>query len=189
MKRTCKTCNIEKSIEGFIKKKECIFGYTHRCRKCHNDAVRKIPLAKDGEQFCRKCELFLPLKKLVKNSNCSSGYRYLCKKCKNKMYVKKGRFVNKSSFKEGELHPNYIDGKWKERSLIGRNKRFRRVRKLVMERDGHCCTMCDRDDILHVHHIVPLRVDVKLAYDMDNLITLCPQCHVDEDKRMMAVIV
>ncbi len=190
MKRICKLCNIEKSIEDFRKEKRCISGYGYGCKKCLNDRARKIPLAEEGEQFCRKCERFLLLEKFEKSKDCTSGYRYRCKECRNKMYVKKIRPPGyKSRIPSGKSHHNYIDGKWKERSLVGKNKRFQRIRKLVLERDGYCCTMCTRDDILHVHHIVPLRVDMKLAYDMDNLITLCPQCHVDEDKRIMAVIV
>lgn len=48
-----------------------------------------------------------------------------------------------------------------------------------MERDNFICQKCKKEDktgrSLEVHHIVPLYVEEK--EDIDNLITLCNDCH------------
>jgi len=52
------------------------------------------------------------------------------------------------------------------------------LRKLILERDGHSCRYCGKDNhhfkrSLHVHHI---DYDPKNS-DINNLIALCPRCH------------
>jgi 5-methylcytosine-specific restriction endonuclease McrA len=39
------------------------------------------------------------------------------------------------------------------------------------------CASCGKDPV-DVHHIIPVAVDAKKAADPDNLISLCPDCHV-----------
>lgn len=36
MKRTCKKCKIEKDITEFAKCKDCLYGYSHKCKSCDN---------------------------------------------------------------------------------------------------------------------------------------------------------
>lgn len=57
-----------------------------------------------------------------------------------------------------------------------------RIRRSVIERDNHECTLCHtRGDVslLHVHHIQPYRSfpEKSKANDLNNLVTLCPDCH------------
>ena len=57
-----------------------------------------------------------------------------------------------------------------------------RIRKLVRARDQFTCQACGRKEdskAHHVHHIVPFRnfVNPQAANQLDNLITLCPDCH------------
>jgi len=56
------------------------------------------------------------------------------------------------------------------------------IRQLVRERDQFTCQMCgalEVDRAHHVHHKIPLRsfTSLELANSLDNLITLCPNCH------------
>lgn len=56
------------------------------------------------------------------------------------------------------------------------------IRKMVVERDHHECTLCHTSGTvttLHVHHIQPFRsfADKRKANDPANLVTLCPDCH------------
>lgn len=56
------------------------------------------------------------------------------------------------------------------------------IRQLVRERDQFTCQMCgalEVDRTHHVHHKIPLRsfTSLELANSLDNLITLCPNCH------------
>lgn len=54
---------------------------------------------------------------------------------------------------------------------------WRKLRKLVLARDGHQCTRCGSTKSLTVHHIIPVRTDPSLALEMDNCVTLCRSCH------------
>jgi 5-methylcytosine-specific restriction endonuclease McrA len=62
-------------------------------------------------------------------------------------------------------------------------------RQKALERDGYCCQSCgsvesELDCGLHVHHITPLRefgdgsaTDYKIANALENLVSLCAECH------------
>lgn len=55
----------------------------------------------------------------------------------------------------------------------------RKFSKIVYERDNYRCQNCqDSQGGLHAHHIIPLFQDRSKAMDVDNLITLCANCHV-----------
>lgn len=49
------------------------------------------------------------------------------------------------------------------------------LRMAALERDGHRCTDCGREQSLEIHHVIPLR----LGGDdlLENLRTLCKKCH------------
>ena len=54
---------------------------------------------------------------------------------------------------------------------------WRKLRKVVIERDGHRCTRCGTAKSLTVHHIIPVRKDPSMALELDNCVTLCRSCH------------
>jgi len=58
---------------------------------------------------------------------------------------------------------------------------WRRVRRTILERDGHACRLCGARDRLTVQHRVPYRVAPHLALDPGNLVTLCARCHGRQD--------
>ena len=141
--------------------------------------IRQKPLTLPHVQYCKKCYTVKCLNEFERCASCNSGYRYRCKECRRGSYVKKGKPTNNPSwFKKGKDHPYFVDGKWRDRSLIGKNKRFQAIRKKVLERDKFCCFDCGSRERLHVHHVIPIRDDASLAYDIDNLVVLCPKCHV-----------
>lgn len=61
------------------------------------------------------------------------------------------------------------------------SKAWRRCRELVLKRDHYLCQECLKEQRLTpaniVHHIVHYRDDPSKGLDMDNLITVCPECH------------
>ena len=70
----------------------------------------------------------------------------------------------------GSNNPNYIDGrsiKWKE------------VRKQCFERDNYTCNMCNKRGsvYLNAHHIINRHI-CEDKYDINNLVTLCRECHL-----------
>ena len=51
------------------------------------------------------------------------------------------------------------------------------VKPFVLERDGYKCVKCGTNDTLHVHHIVH-RSDGG-TNSINNLVTLCQNCHAE----------
>ena len=62
---------------------------------------------------------------------------------------------------------------------------WRRVRELVLDRDGHLCQKCGRADSLSVHHVIPAE-RVADPLEPSNLVTLCRPCHNRADARRRA---
>ena len=66
-----------------------------------------------------------------------------------------------------------------------RTKQWQAVREAVMSRDGRLCVDCLKKGLYvpaeEVHHIVPLTPDnisdPKISLGMDNLVSLCRECH------------
>ena len=64
---------------------------------------------------------------------------------------------------------------------------WRRCRKLVLQRDNYLCPACLRQGRMtvatEVHHIIPLEDRHDLALDIDNLMSLCHECHEETKRR------
>ena len=58
------------------------------------------------------------------------------------------------------------------------SRRWKRVRRAVLERDGYRCRDCGKAGRLEVHHEVPVWKGPALAYVRGNLRTLCRTCHI-----------
>ena len=53
---------------------------------------------------------------------------------------------------------------------------WRKVRNEHIEHES-CCQMCALTRKLEVHHVQPWHIAPDLRYDLENLITLCRECH------------
>jgi len=63
-----------------------------------------------------------------------------------------------------------------ERQLIG--AWARQIAPQVHKKFDYICQKCGiRGGLLHAHHLVPVFANQSLAYDFDNLVTLCKECH------------
>lgn len=64
------------------------------------------------------------------------------------------------------------------------NARWRKLRSLIIKRDGGCCQRClikygmINSENLQVHHIKPRTNYPELVYEESNLITLCKLCNL-----------
>ena len=64
-----------------------------------------------------------------------------------------------------------------------RNKgAWKKVKKLANDRDGNMCVLCFLEGAFNVeeletHHIVPINDDPELAYELENLVTVCRRHH------------
>jgi hypothetical protein len=158
--RVCKKCKEEKILEDFSKSNECKDGRRYTCKLCMNKKYKKKGPCSNNPGWYKK------------GHECLPG--------SEKGWFKKGERRNpETEFKKGQQPHNFIDGKSEERYSHLNSKKLVRLRKEVRNRDGNRCVRCKaKTEILHVHHIIPLRVDMTKAYDLDNLMTVCPKCHV-----------
>ena len=64
------------------------------------------------------------------------------------------------------------------RSPSGRlsSRKWSRIRKQILTRDGYRCRGCEKAGRLQVHHVQPLYKGGE-PYDPANLVTLCGPCH------------
>lgn len=79
--------------------------------------------------------------------------------------------------------PNYKGGVSTQNELLRKRQAFKHWRKAVFERDNYTCQDCgdrSRDGHrikIHPHHIKLLSEHPELAYDINNGLTLCYDCH------------
>ncbi|TEA54648.1 HNH endonuclease [Bacillus sp. BH2] len=103
--------------------------------------------------------------------------------CRNK--ISKGRYCE-------EHKRNKLPRKKKDKKNIyhHENKSFYRtdewkyVRSQVYEREKGYCQRCGRfvfGRSAHVHHIIPIKQDETLKLEINNLMLLCPKCHIKEE--------
>ena len=76
------------------------------------------------------------------------------------------------AYRKGDTEANRLRGK----------RAWRKVKQLANDRDGHMCELCLAEGVismegLETHHIVPIAEASELAYDVDNLVTLCRRHH------------
>lgn len=58
-----------------------------------------------------------------------------------------------------------------------KDKRWPALRQQALRRDGYKCVQCGAHGRLEVDHIKPSRDYPELAFDLDNLQSLCGSCH------------
>lgn len=62
-----------------------------------------------------------------------------------------------------------------------KSKKWEHKRKAILQRDGHLCQVCKKYgysvEANTVHHIKPVEFFPELAWDDNNLISLCAGCH------------
>ena len=70
----------------------------------------------------------------------------------------------------------------KDRSKIYNSKRWKEVRVKAMVRDSCMCGPCKKEGVdtiaTEVHHIKELKDRPDLAFDLDNLESICHACHM-----------
>lgn len=165
--RICKKCGTQKKLEEFSKSNQCKNGRRYECVECRNKRCRKIGPRKPSSTWFKKGHT--PSESSIKTR-----------------FTKERLIGNK--FNKGRIPHNFIDGKGIERAKKLRSKinasRIKKLRIKIFERDGFKCTSCMKhNEILHMHHKIPLRIDLSKAYDEENLVTLCPKCHATEEKK------
>lgn len=66
--------------------------------------------------------------------------------------------------------------------------RWKMIRAKKIEDANGLCELCLKKGLYkpgkHVHHIIPIEQDMSKAYDYDNLIVLCAECHNEQHDRI-----
>lgn len=75
--------------------------------------------------------------------------------------------MSNSSPNKGKMPHNFKGGKWLY------------WRKQTLIRDDYTCQICGLREIglMDVDHIKPISIYPELKYEINNLVTLCPNCH------------
>ena len=63
-------------------------------------------------------------------------------------------------------------------------RRWTRVRREVLARDGWRCVECGRPGRLEAHHIQPLHKG-GAPFDLENIETRCRGCHIEAHRRQL----
>lgn len=71
----------------------------------------------------------------------------------------------------------YRNAESSERYRFYQTKQWSSLRKQALDRDHYVCQYCGQPNSRTVDHIIPIAVDHSKATDIDNLATICRQCH------------
>jgi hypothetical protein len=105
--------------------------------------------------------------------------RYDAKRCKEH----RGKTVSlilKERYRDSKNHPNYIDGRSKNKAYP---QEFQNLREEIRKRDDYKCQNCGMTDEEHIivygTHIEVHHIDYnKTNNNKDNLLTLCKGCNI-----------
>lgn len=80
---------------------------------------------------------------------------------------------------KGGITPEHLKVRWSQKSKIFRDE--------VFKRDNYTCQHCNRKRkegdrvILNIHHIKPFSTHKELRFDVNNVVSLCIECHRKTD--------
>ena len=81
---------------------------------------------------------------------------------------------------------------YKDRKKLYNSTTWKNIRQIVLKRDNYECQHCKENGKvtnqytvkeLDIDHIKPLETHPHLAYELDNLMTLCVNCHNIKENR------
>jgi hypothetical protein len=89
------------------------------------------------------------------------------------------KLIEKNKKQTGKNHPNWDSTKSNKERFTIRKHEMSILREQTFKRDNHTCQCCFQrgSKVLNAHHILPFSKHVELRYDLNNLITLCYDCH------------
>jgi len=94
----------------------------------------------------------------------------------NKTQVAKENIRRIGISNKGKIPVNYIDGSSRNRKYTW--KKWINFAKEIYKRDDYTCQNCGKKGgLLNAHHILPWAGNPELAFNSENLITLCVPCH------------
>lgn len=161
----CETCNSEFLRQKRVYKK---LPSPDKCRSCSAKRVEQnvcddcgISVHR-GSKRCKKC---YGKSKILNRPNCVD-----CGITLKTVYAK--RCLSCHNIKQD-------NGKSTERVKFNSSKKWHKVRTMCFERDSYTCQKCNKKGgNLNAHHIKTWAKHPSLRLDIDNLLTLCVDCHM-----------
>jgi 5-methylcytosine-specific restriction endonuclease McrA len=139
------------------------------CIKCRKEF---IPCNRETKYCSHEC--FNEVRRRGKFVNCGICGKTVYRKRKN---LKKSNFCSIDCLGAAKSVAWSIE--WRRDRKIFAAK----YRGLVLLRDNYTCQKCGiKQTNLEVHHVKPFRIFRELRFRLDNCVTLCPSCHILEDK-------
>jgi 5-methylcytosine-specific restriction endonuclease McrA len=130
----------------------------HKCEDCGTQIWR-------GAQRCKPCA--------AKHRTPFENRRVacFCAECSTEVWHGSIRCLSCHNEKQDE-------GKSKARTLFNVSQSWRKARTACFERDNYTCQNCgDRGGYLHAHHVRSYAEHPESRLDVDNLTTMCRDCH------------
>jgi len=185
----CKQCGKVKHISKFtiLSMKDAAQTKTKECLKCYNNKIHYTQALYDTYK-----DKLTPEEKPLKSKE---GYLLVrCKQCK-KYFIpfkcqvsRRVAALNSDTMTENHL---YCSEDCKQKCYLYRlkadpNKKhtqrdttlFKEVRIKALERANNKCEICGSEERLEVHHINPVKRSPLEEFDIENLIVLCHEHHI-----------
>lgn len=144
-------------------------GKVVKCYTCSKDVYKtKSSLEAYDRHYCsKKCQNISPYKR-------KKSSEWAKKLNSTKEQKERGRLWGKSHI--GKRPWNYVDGSSRNRKYT--MKKWIKLAKECYKRDNWNCQECGKHGgLLNAHHILPWAGNPQLAFELNNLITLCVPCH------------
>ena len=186
----CEVCNVKYQQQARLFEKA---KYKNRCSE------HRKKLIKQGDKF------IIPKTKDFPNEKCLNCGKPIwrgskrCKSCAQKGYKKDGtkiiiKYCKLCGKKLSKSAKNYCLKCWnkkqdkglsRERTKFANSAAWQLIRKKCFERDNYTCTKCglrnkrglNKSVVLNAHHIKSYKHYPELRLELDNIITLCEDCH------------
>lgn len=187
--KTCKTCGKEFYKKQTTSRSDWINVVKFCSRSCINKG-RQSPFKGMVNRWSEEFKRSLSRRNLGRTSNTG------------RTHIKKGQHLSPSTefgkkepwnkgkenpYFKGENNPKWKGGITPEHKRIRSSKEYKEIRMKCFKRDSYTCQNCGRRRvpgdrvILNAHHIKPFSTHISLRTELDNLITLCNECHRKTD--------
>ena len=140
----------------------------------------------------------------IDNPNKKEKLKQVCKTCgkeyrrspslasrgKNTYCSNECRAKNTKEWNGGSKNPNWRGGFDGVQNLRW-SPEYGEWRKSVFVKDGYTCQKCGNQathkNPLHAHHVIPFSESLEFAFDVENGLTLCRECHLKQHMKLPTV--
>jgi len=150
-------------------------GKGHECPKTNPMQGKKRPDLSSYNTKTKKGKK-LSIETRAKMSNAMMGEKNPFYGLKHSKITKTEISQNNREYYKTHHPPNWEGGHSKNRKYsLGK---WLEIAKECYKRDNWTCQICGTNNtLIHAHHIISWAKNSELAFDLDNLVTLCPSCH------------